>query len=44
MIDPMRMRMNAVPPPVHLQALRADLRGYTVAEKVEFPLLTKPDR
>lgn len=41
MIDPMRIQENALPPPVHIQAIRADRRDYTVAENVKLPPLTR---
>jgi signal transduction histidine kinase len=41
MIDPMRIHVNTLPPPVHIQALRADFRDYTLAENVKRPPLMR---
>ncbi len=41
MIDPMRIHVNTLPPPVHIQAIRADFRDHALAEKVELPPLTR---
>ncbi|MEI9980419.1 MAG: two-component regulator propeller domain-containing protein [Edaphobacter sp.] len=40
MIDPMRIHVNDIPPPVHIQAMRADFHDYAVAENITLPPLT----
>jgi signal transduction histidine kinase len=41
MIDPAHMHANAVPPPVHIQAIRADFREHTLTENMTLPALTR---
>jgi hypothetical protein len=41
MVDPLHMHFNAIPPPVHIEAIRADLRDHVLADTVEFPPLTR---
>ncbi len=41
MVDPLHMHFNAIPPPVHIEAIRADRRDHVLADTVEFPPLTR---
>ncbi len=41
MIDPAHMHVNAMPPPVHIQAIRADFREHALAENMKLPPLTR---
>ena len=40
-VDPVHMHLNSIPPPVHIEAIRADFRDYTLRERVELPPLTR---
>lgn len=41
MVDPMHMHVNTLPPPVHIQGVRADFREYAFAEDMKLPALTR---
>jgi signal transduction histidine kinase/ligand-binding sensor domain-containing protein len=41
MIDPAHMYGNATPPPVHIQAIRADFVEHALAENMKLPRLTR---
>lgn len=41
MIDPSHIYLNSTPPPVHIQAIRADFRDYPGIENVVLPPLTR---
>src|SRR5262249_7586744 len=41
MIDPSRLRKNAVPPPVHIEQIVADRRQYLATGVVRLPALTR---
>jgi signal transduction histidine kinase/ligand-binding sensor domain-containing protein len=41
MLDPARMRRNAVPPPVHVEQVFADRKSYPAAGVVHLPALTR---
>lgn len=40
-VDPAHIHFNAVPPPVHIEAMRADFRDHALSEKLELPPLTR---
>jgi signal transduction histidine kinase/ligand-binding sensor domain-containing protein len=41
MIDPERMHLNPIPPPVRIEGIRADFRDHSLAETVQLPPLTR---
>lgn len=41
MVDPLHLHFNAIPPPVHIEAIRADFQDQALAETVRLPLLTR---
>ena len=41
MVDPVRMHVNTLPPPVHIQDIRADFREHAFAEDMKLPPLTR---
>jgi signal transduction histidine kinase/ligand-binding sensor domain-containing protein len=40
-VDPAHLHLNVIPPPVHIDAIRADFRDYAPAPMVELPPLTR---
>ena len=41
MVDPVRMHLNPIPPPVRIEGIRADFRDHSLAETVHLPPLTR---
>ena len=41
MVDPEHIHVNSIPPPVHIQAIRADFREHALAENMKLPPLTR---
>lgn len=40
-VDPAHLHLNVIPPPVHIDAIRADFQDYSLAPMVELPSLTR---